>query len=321
MDVSVIVVTYNQEDTIARTLDSILAQKVNFEYEIVIGDDCSSDRTGEICLEYVDRHPERIRYFRHAENLGVVANYFDCISRASGRYLADCAGDDYWCDPMKLQKQFDILEKRPDVTLVATQYKEGNWPRQFSRLTQAKAEETETFWEKDPENGCPAGEYGLNELAVPFITHEKVVHLCTALYRKVVIERMVNECPALMTDSAFACEDLQIVLASLASGRVVVLPEVTLHYSIGHESVSHKKTAAKQYHYSSRVLRQLQVMIEAFVKDPTPKEKKKLDRFERNMGDYVLAMAFQGRQKVTDFPRITGLKGWIYKILLRLMNP
>lgn len=84
MQISIIVVTYNQEETIGRTLDSILSQRYEGDFEIVIGDDASTDRTGEICRDYAARYPARIRYIGRERNLGVVRNYFDCIEQSRG---------------------------------------------------------------------------------------------------------------------------------------------------------------------------------------------------------------------------------------------
>ena len=115
--VSVIVLTYNQENTIKRTLDSILSQKCNFNFEIIIGDDCSTDSTVRICQEYQSSYPTIIRLICNETNKGVVKNYYNCILASKGKYIADCAGDDYWVTTTKLQKQYDILEKDPTYKL------------------------------------------------------------------------------------------------------------------------------------------------------------------------------------------------------------
>lgn len=82
--VSVIVCTYNQEQTIARSLESILTQKTDFPYEIILADDCSSDSTPEICADYARRYPDIIRPFLNKRNKGVVDNYFDCVEACRG---------------------------------------------------------------------------------------------------------------------------------------------------------------------------------------------------------------------------------------------
>lgn len=109
--VSVIVLTYNHEKYIRQALDSILMQKVDFEYEILIGDDCSTDGTMDIILQYAADYPHLIRPFIYSENKGASKNLYYLSQKANGKYLAYCEGDDYWGNCFKLQKQVSFLEK------------------------------------------------------------------------------------------------------------------------------------------------------------------------------------------------------------------
>lgn len=118
--ISVIVITYNQELTIGRTLESILHQRCHLPLEIIIGEDASIDGTRKICETYAERYPEVVKLMEKAPNKGIMDNYFDCLLACKGKYIADCAGDDYWTDPEKLEKEVRILEREPDVTLVHT---------------------------------------------------------------------------------------------------------------------------------------------------------------------------------------------------------
>ena len=118
--VSIFLLTYNQEQFIAQTLDSILIQKTNFSFKIVIGDDASIDDTSNICREYAFRYPDKIDYKRLSRNLGLMGNFVKTASRLKGKYIAICDGDDYWLDPLKLQKQVDLLEGNDDYALVGT---------------------------------------------------------------------------------------------------------------------------------------------------------------------------------------------------------
>lgn len=110
--VSVLVITYNQEKFIGQALESILRQETNFEFEIVIGEDCSTDRTAEIIKCYENKHKDKIRCFFRKKNLGAERNYANLLfSHAHGKYIACCEGDDYWCGEDRLQKQIDFLEQ------------------------------------------------------------------------------------------------------------------------------------------------------------------------------------------------------------------
>lgn len=112
--VSVIVITYNQENYVRQALDSIFMQKVNFKYEVLIGDDCSSDGTPDVLREYSERYPNIVRLYLREKNLGASRNVFELLMQSKGAYLAFCEGDDYWISPYKLQKQVDFLENHTE---------------------------------------------------------------------------------------------------------------------------------------------------------------------------------------------------------------
>tara|TARA_B110000977_G_C11052141_1_gene482716 strand:- start:420 stop:1364 length:945 start_codon:yes stop_codon:yes gene_type:complete len=121
--VSVIICTYNQESVISKCIESVLNQKVNFKLEIIIVDDCSQDNTSDICISYQKKKPDIIKYFGRKKNVGVFANVNKCYLSCNGNYIANCAGDDYYIDEYKLQKQYDLFKANPDYGLVYTDYK------------------------------------------------------------------------------------------------------------------------------------------------------------------------------------------------------
>ncbi|KQT15509.1 hypothetical protein ASG31_14705 [Chryseobacterium sp. Leaf404] len=112
MDVSICITTYNHEKYIVKCLESIFAQEFSGEYEIIIGNDNSSDATENVIRQISETHikGETIRYFKNNPNLGYVKNTLFTFSQARGKYIAVLDGDDYWTDSLKLQKQFDLLE-------------------------------------------------------------------------------------------------------------------------------------------------------------------------------------------------------------------
>ena len=114
--VSVIVHTYNHEKFIRQTLDSILNQVVNFQYEVIIGDDASSDTTPTIIQEYQSKFPDIIKPLLHPNNLGGYGknNTLATLAVCQGQYIAAMDGDDYWTNTLKLQKQTDFLDQNPD---------------------------------------------------------------------------------------------------------------------------------------------------------------------------------------------------------------
>ncbi|MFA6147805.1 MAG: glycosyltransferase family 2 protein [bacterium] len=115
--VTVLLLTYNQEKTLARAFDSILEQKTRFDFEIHVLEDCSTDGTAEACRAYQNRYPGRIKLFLNEKNVGVSGNLKQGILRVQSPYYAFLEGDDYWVDPGKLQLQVDALELHPECTL------------------------------------------------------------------------------------------------------------------------------------------------------------------------------------------------------------
>ena len=116
---SVCFITYNHVNYVRQALDSVLMQQTDFDFEIVIGDDCSTDGTSQIIQEYLLLYPDRIRINPIDSNKGMVANWISTIQACKGTYIAMLEGDDYWTDPEKLKKQVHFLEKESDIVLVA----------------------------------------------------------------------------------------------------------------------------------------------------------------------------------------------------------
>ena len=121
--VSVLILTYNQEDTIQQTLESVEDQITTFSYEIIIGDDASKDATRLKCSEFISKSKANFRLLPSFPNVGLIENYKRLIKVSNGKYIACCAGDDYWTDKYKLQKQVNFLENNPDFGLIHTNYK------------------------------------------------------------------------------------------------------------------------------------------------------------------------------------------------------
>lgn len=135
--VSVFMMAYNHEKFISEAIEGVLMQKTNFDFEIVIGEDFSKDNTRQIILDYQQKYPGKFKLLLHKKNIGAVENQMAVFKACTGKYIALCEGDDYWTDPLKLQKQVDFLEAnkkasavgtyryelKPDGTKIANRYK------------------------------------------------------------------------------------------------------------------------------------------------------------------------------------------------------
>lgn len=125
--VSVCVQTYQHANFIKQCLDGILMQKTDFEIEVLLGEDDSIDGTRDICIDYAQKYPEKIRLILHSRENNIKIggapsgrfNFIYNLTNAKGKYIALCEGDDYWTDPLKLQYQVDFLEDNKAFSLCA----------------------------------------------------------------------------------------------------------------------------------------------------------------------------------------------------------
>ncbi len=138
MKVSVLMPTYNHEPFIAQAIESFLAQQCNFDVELLIGNDESTDNTLQIARQYAEKYPEKIKLINHSLNRGLLRNYKSLIEIAKGEYLAILESDDYWTDNLKLQKQVDFFDQNPSYGLSFTR-----WERLRDDVLTLRADESE----------------------------------------------------------------------------------------------------------------------------------------------------------------------------------
>lgn len=120
--VSVLCTAYNHEKYISRCIDGFVNQKTNFKYEVIIHDDCSTDNTLQIIKKYAEKFPNIINVIseeenKYSKNIDIIGDIL--FPKSAGKYIALCEGDDYWTDPLKLQKQYDAMENNPNVDICA----------------------------------------------------------------------------------------------------------------------------------------------------------------------------------------------------------
>lgn len=120
--ISVIITSYNQDNTLQQTIDSILGQKCRYPFEIIVGDDCSTDNTRKVCEKYSKEYPDIFRPIYFTTNGGVATNFVLSVSEAKGKYIALCAADDYWHNTDKLQLQVEYLDLHSECGLIYTDY-------------------------------------------------------------------------------------------------------------------------------------------------------------------------------------------------------
>lgn len=172
--VSICSITYNHAPYIRQCLEGMLMQRANFDFEIIINDDCSTDGTTEIIQEYVKNYPDIVRPVFHEENLyrkGQKGFFSEFVfPKARGKYIALCEGDDYWTDPYKLQKQVDFLEKHPDYVMCS---------HRFSKYWQES-----DVWEEDADKDFKGADYDLQNL----IGGKWLTQTLTVMFRRSVLD-------------------------------------------------------------------------------------------------------------------------------------
>jgi len=217
--VSVLMITYNQEDYIAEAIESILQQICNFQYEIVIGEDYSTDSTRRIVEEYVERYPNKTRLITSEFNIGMVPNFLRTINACKGKYVAICEGDDYWTDPYKLQKQVDFLENNKKFVLVHTNY--NHYHTETGILIEHANNKHNIFYKK-----YNKVDYVAKELFIDILHGNYFIKTCTSMFVSQKLKQIFENDSEfirrkfLMGDTFIFCELSQ-------QGLVHYMPEVT----------------------------------------------------------------------------------------------
>ena len=232
--VSVFVLTYDQEEYIEQTLLGILAQQVDFDIKIVIGDDASSDKTSQICCAYHKRFPKLIDYKRNEVNLGLMGNYMLTAKRLTGKYIAICDGDDYWIDNAKLQKQVDYLESHEDCAILGAY---------VNKLADGRIIE-------------PKLPTGIERFTIEKMALENRVSAPTCVFRN--FDRL-NDLPAYFSKFPYGDWPTYLLLLDLNPGSYsAIMSEVTAVYrsDIG-VSATMRKNLASFFRRNAQILEQL----------------------------------------------------------------
>ncbi len=220
MTLSVAIITYNQEQYISQTLDSILIQQHNYPYEIVVGDDCSSDGTRKIIDAYVEKYPNIIKTLYNEKNLGLIGNYFNVIAHCAGKYIMECAGDDWWVSG-KVENQIQFMETHEDIGMCYGKVKIWN-------------EKKNSFEKKSLGAKCESFEELIQGNAVPAVS----VCIRNSIYRKYI--ESIN--PA---NQNWAMEDYPAWLWFSKESKIKFLDSDFAVYRILQESASHSTDVDK----------------------------------------------------------------------------
>lgn len=209
--VAVYMITYNQEKYIEQAIESIINQKTNFKFKLFVGEDCSTDNTKEICVKLAEKYSEKIHLVINKHNLGAslnAKNIFDLCFNSGAKYIALIEGDDYWTDPLKLQKQVDFLENNPDYSICFHNVEEVDSNGKVLDIRHVISDSVEKT-------------YTIEDLA-----EGNFIHTASVLFR-----RNFNELPSWFLTSPAGDYPLHIMNASY--GLIKYFPEKMAAYRIG----------------------------------------------------------------------------------------
>lgn len=243
--VSVKMITYNHEPYIAQAIEGVINQKTDFSFELVIGEDCSTDNTRQIVLEYQKKYPDIIKVITSEANVGVKQNSQRTTKLCSGKYIAYCEGDDFWHNENKLDNQVKFLEKHEDYALIHSNVDNLNLINNIM---------SPSYCVYNPE-------YDDDNAYFDILSSKREVSTLTVCARKHIINEVLSECPE-CTDEKYPMGDLQLWLEVSRRGKVKYLKESLATYRALPNSASrgsNDKTlrfslAAKdiRYHYLSK---------------------------------------------------------------------
>ena len=225
---SVAVLTYNQEKFIAQTLESILLQKHAYTYEIIVGDDCSSDNTKNIIESYVEKYPDIIKPLYNRVNTGLIKNYFNILSHCNGEYIMQCAGDDYWL-PGKVEKQIAYMKNNNECGLL------------YSKV----------FYFYENEKKFSTVSLGGSETNFSMLLYKHVIPAVTLVFKNSLYRQYYREIEPNL--KSWQMEDYPLVLWFSLKSKISFLDDVTAVYRVILSSVSHSSNLEKNTRFLNSV--------------------------------------------------------------------
>ena len=289
--VSVIVLTYNQENYIRQCVDSVLSQKTEFPFEVILGEDMGTDSTREICKEYAAKD-NRIILPDREKNLGVTMNWVRCVQQARGKYVMSVGGDDFWHNPEKIQIQVEFMEKHPDCVICHTD-KDIFYTRTHRLVRDFNRTKGITPPEGRIQNDVVAGREHIAAGTMCIRRDMLEAHLPFDLYEQ----------------EQFPCEDWPTIVILSAFGDVRYIPVSTLTYRIGQESVLNQRDYERIRQYWKHSGNMTRVIHELFPQELGPYQDEPYFTQYLNHSLLMAAYANKDYESAQVFARLDPSKG------------
>ena len=238
--VSVRMITYNHKPYIAKAIECVLQQKTDFPFELVIGEDCSTDGTCEIVLEYQKNFPQIIRVITSEKNVGARKNGYRADRACNGKYIAYCEGDDYWHHPDKLQIQVDYMESHPECGLTHSDYdrflaKSGTLIKKFNKKMNLEISD-----DLDVLSILRGGKY-------------LFILTCTVMVRKKILHDMITQDELLYQSNRFLLGDTSRWAEIAHRSKTHYFDKSLSTYNVLQESASKTSESFKQLKFGKSV--------------------------------------------------------------------
>ncbi|MGJ0507141.1 MAG: glycosyltransferase [Methylocystis sp.] len=220
--VSVVMLAYNHQDYIEQAIEGVLSQVFAFPIELIVAEDCSTDATRTIAQKYVGSHPHCVRIITGESNVGMMPNFFRALEHCRGEFIGLCEGDDWWCDPIKVHLQVDLLRQNPEMGMVHTDFRNATLRNNIWCLDVVSAHHG-------------VAEAALSGDMFAILLRKLSVRTCTTIYRKQVIDKFLS---SPLANPHYSAGDLPLALYCAANWKIGYIDRVMSVYRIAPGSVT-----------------------------------------------------------------------------------
>jgi glycosyltransferase involved in cell wall biosynthesis len=311
--VSVNMITYNHEPYIRKAIDCILAQKTNFPFELVIGEDCSTDGTREIVFDYAGRYPDIIRVITSVRNVGMMKNVYRTGQACRGKYVAFCEGDDYWQRDDKLQMQADYLERHLECSLICSDY-DTLYENSGKLISQCNRRQ-----------GLSPG--AINDIKY-IIRGTSGIQTCTVMARRDLTVRAIeNNAEIFKSDKPQPCGDLPLWTALARLGTINYLDDSLATYRRLEVSAVHNLSKSWVLVTSIAMKEMILCLLDKYQMDEGEKYLHRQDLWKRKLmlayydKNPVMAMQAKGQLKNISLTEWMQYFGAIFPMLHVMVKP
>ena len=266
--VSVKMITYNHVRYIAQAIEGVMQQKTSFPFELVIGEDCSTDGAREIVFDYQKKYPDIIRVITSDKNVGMKKNAYRTTKACRGKYIAFCEGDDYWHNQEKLEKQVEFMEKYPEWSMVCSDY---------DQVSVAKGKRIKYVNRERGLNPSKINNFSL------LLSGSTGIQTCTAMTRRHMNFQVIDGDPILYQSTRFLIGDLPLWAEISMLGHIGYIDESLATYNRLLESATSSTDVSKILRISISNKELILYLVEKYKLSQAERDRHILDLWKRRL--------------------------------------